>query len=130
MIPERTALPLWRRYDEDGFFPTTPGCKRAVREAVHILRRLGHEVNKGREAHVTCHICTLEKGRNDEPFFFQTVPFQLPHLNYFVETFFDFMVSDNGETTLDYVKGDILDQVRPAGRPTVSGSDEALPFPF
>jgi hypothetical protein len=32
------------RYVDDGYFPATPCCKRAVREAAAILESLGHEV--------------------------------------------------------------------------------------
>ena len=111
-ITESCSLPRSRfkhfflRYDEDGFFPTTPGCKRAVHEAVKILKDLGHEV-------IFDFLFYLISESNAHCCQFQVVPFELPHLKYFLYTYFDFMLSDNGETTLDYIGEDeILDQVR------------------
>ena len=72
------------RYDDDGYFPATPCCKRAVHEATAILEKLGHEI----------------------------VFFQLPNLKAIVDMYFDHMLADDGETSLDIWEGEILDQVR------------------
>jgi len=71
------------RYDDDGYFPATPCCKRAVHEATAILEKLGHEI----------------------------VFFQLPNLKSIVDMYFDHMLADSGETSLDLWEGEILDQV-------------------
>ncbi len=49
---------------------------------------------------------------SDAPLFgpFQVVPYKIPHLVDFIYAYYDLMLADNGETTLDYIKGDILDQ--------------------
>jgi len=78
--PKRKLRIGW--YDSDGFQPAVPGCRRAVQVAVESLRSRGHEV----------------------------VHFQPPHLTQLVRDFFNFMLADLGQTSLDVWKDEILDQ--------------------
>jgi hypothetical protein len=81
--PADNSATHFDRYDDDGYFPATPCCKRAVHEATAILEKLGHEI----------------------------VFFQLPNLKDIVDMYFDHMLADAGETSLDLWEGEILDQV-------------------
>lgn len=60
-------------YDCDGFFPTTPGMKRAVRMAREGLQKLGHEL----------------------------VPFSPSRVDYMLETYVSVMQCDQGRYLLD-----------------------------
>ncbi len=48
--PERTLRIGY--YDGDGYFPTTPGVRRCVAEAVSLLEALGHELIPFQPPHV------------------------------------------------------------------------------
>lgn len=78
--PDRKLVIGW--YDEDGFFPVTPGCKRAVREVVCALKEAGHTV--------------IEWEKRDHTAIMQV--------------FLDTMLSDMGHHALKSWKGEKLDK--------------------
>ncbi|XP_023344205.1 fatty acid amide hydrolase 1 [Eurytemora carolleeae] len=69
-------------YDYDGFFPATPGCKRAVREVTEKLEEAGHHVQEW-------------KNRDHSEI---------------ANVFNEIMLSDGGYHSLAAWKGEILDQ--------------------
>jgi hypothetical protein len=71
------------RYDDDGYFPATPCCKRAVHEAADLLKSLGHEVIK----------------------------FEIPNIREIIFVYFNHMLGDAGITSLEIWEGENLDQV-------------------
>lgn len=70
-------------YDCDGFFPTTPGMKRAVRMAREGLQKLGHEL----------------------------VPFSPSRVDYMLETYVSVMQCDQGRYLLDALSIEDIDPV-------------------
>ena len=78
--PTRKLRVGW--YDDDGFFPAMPGCKRAVHEVVERLKEAGHSV-------------TEWKGIDHTEFF---------------RTFSEIILSDLGYHSLKQWKGEILDK--------------------
>ena len=93
MVPvpwnERLFRPAKKRlkigyYTDDGYFPLTPACKRAVEVAIEALDNIGCEV----------------------------VYFKPPHLEHMIDFFFDHILADGGANSLELWKGEILDQVR------------------
>ena len=70
-------------YTDDGNFPVTPACSRAVEVAVEALEKIGCEI----------------------------VYFRPPHLEAIVHFFFDHILADGGANSLEMWEGEILDQV-------------------
>jgi Asp-tRNA(Asn)/Glu-tRNA(Gln) amidotransferase A subunit family amidase len=70
-------------YTEDGYFPLTPACKRAVEIAIQTLDKLGCEV----------------------------VYFKPPQIETLIHFFFDHILADGGANSLEMWEGEILDQV-------------------
>ena len=70
-------------YTDDGYFPVTPACKRAVEVAIEALSDAGCEI----------------------------VYFRPPHLEVVPKFFFDHVLADAGENSLPNWQGEILDQV-------------------
>ena len=70
-------------YTEDGYFPLTPACKRAVEVAVEAVSGAGCEI----------------------------VYFRPPNLEVISHYFFDHMLADAGANSLPMWKNEILDQV-------------------
>lgn len=69
-------------YTDDGFFPLTPACKRAVEVAIETLDAQGCEV----------------------------VFFRPPHIENMIDFFISHMLADEGVNSLELWKGEILDQ--------------------
>jgi len=69
-------------YTDDGYFPLTPACKRAVEVAIEALDGAGCEV----------------------------VYFKPPNLEVMMNFFFDHVLADGGANSLEMWKGEILDQ--------------------
>ncbi len=69
------------RYDYDGNFQATPGMRRAVREAAEILQSRGHDV----------------------------VPFTPPGLDKVNHLYGQFMMADQGSSTLELLEGGPVD---------------------
>ena len=69
-------------YTDDGFFPLTPACKRAVEVAIEALDAQGCEI----------------------------VFFKPPHLENMIDFFISHMLADEGVNSLEIWKGEILDQ--------------------
>ena len=87
---ERLFCPAKKRlkigyYTDDGYFPLTPACKRAVEVAIEALDAAGCEV----------------------------VYFKPPHLEVMMDFFFDHVLADGGANSLEMWRGEILDQVPP-----------------
>ena len=70
-------------YTDDGYFPLTPACKRAVEVAIEALDGAGCEI----------------------------VYFKPPHLETMINFFFDHILADGGANSLEMWEGEILDQV-------------------
>ena len=86
---ERLFCPSKKRlkigyYTDDGYFPLTPACKRAVEVAIEALDGAGCEV----------------------------VYFKPPHLEVMMDFFFDHVLADGGANSLEMWRGEILDQVK------------------
>lgn len=69
-------------YTDDGYFPLTPACKRAVEVAIEALDSAGCEI----------------------------VYFKPPHLETIIHFFFDHILADGGANSLEMWQGEILDQ--------------------
>ena len=85
---ERLFSPAKKRlkigyYTDDGYFPLTPACKRAVEVAIEALDAAGCEI----------------------------VYFKPPNLEDVILFFFDHILADGGANSLEMWKGEILDQV-------------------
>ena len=70
-------------YTDDGRFPLTPACKRAVEVAIEALDAQGCEI----------------------------VYFKPPHIEIMLDFFISHMLADEGVNSLEMWKGEILDQV-------------------
>ena len=85
---ERLFSPAKKRlkigyYTDDGYFPLTPACKRAVEVAIEALDNVGCEI----------------------------VYFKPPHLEAMLNIFFEHILADGGANHLENLDGEILDQV-------------------
>jgi len=87
-------------YDDDGVFPCTPGCKRAVRLAVDKLQEAGH---------------TVKQLKNSD-------------MSVFYQSYFDFMLSDSGYNVLKSWQGEVLDKAIQANAMKLKTPDIARPL--
>ncbi len=91
------------RYDSDGVFPVTPGCRRAVREAAALLEAAGHEVNTGTN-NLKYNLITVTRCP-------QVLPFTPPHMYDLHATLYAHMSADDaGANTLARMHDEVWDE--------------------